>query len=988
MPNLSAFSINNQFAHVVEMVTNSKYAVDITLDFEASYTHRFFNDIQSRAGSKGAMKHFLQQHGSYHCWEHSEVSWPYMPQWQLGLYLDVFSEEAGESVRQFVYLSNLEPYREKSRAFLEILRLHLSRHTLIGQNIKFDLVILTQIMGLTEEEVLTLHVHDLMTMGYALDIESKRFALDIAAKRHLADVMEGKGDGAVFKLQDGVIEVEWKQTEEFHRTLLESRFDETVDYNYKDLLITHAIYQRLQRKLQEAGVLDRVNQIYTWFIPLYTQLEMNGLLVDETRAENAFFQSAEDGLIAKLEVSQLAIEFFAILKSRGLHRRFQSEFLDKLPDGPESFTSRFKFFDFDRFELVTQNCVSRKKTKISFNSGQYLSIDIVSGTLFFELMSTLLATCLEFYIQKTPTGKYSFQQDDIALLIDRLKVSTDPFDVLVHQLLTKMMLINSLKANLARVKAIYLLPAKMYYSHRLHSDYKLTGTETGRISSVRPGIMNLPMRIKALIKGREKIIQIDLRSAEAKLFMLLTQNREILLELQKNDDTYSVIGMRVFELDWMCKKSRPIERNIMKIGVLAKMYGQSIAGLAEQIKIYYQPVKWEIYTDRKKYHFFYKWECFKNMESWSEQADSVAEELVRQTEKLSTALDFELRESVPDDKSRKKEVDEKVASDQKIAQLRVQLNELILVDYFKMAVICDKRLEDTINSGRYEDWICETFINEQDPANSRIVSPAGLIRPFDQSAASLVFEFNHQKVAQDKVYHVLMAAYQSFFKKGVVYSGEFFAGDNEFVTVECRRLHALNAVVSDVRRGIRWLRKAVERDTSESEITFKIAKRAKKIFSGISVAVPEDQHDSLYSNLVSFFDLSNNCVIGEVFVKAAQRLAARYRESLNLPIQGMSSFLNSRIAHKTYLDCLRAKLPVKVVNTVHDANHFDHADTSLIDPFLELANAVYTDMDLLKELLDAGLQSIHPDIVARGDDFVYIPIGGDPEVCDFLSEAK
>jgi len=935
--NLDTFSINNCFD---EAVRRTQEASVMFLDFEVSYTHAFFNQLEEHAGSKDVLKHQLMNYSAVHCWEHSE-GWPYKPQWQLGFYIEP---------KFFFFISNIEPYVEKSKEYLEILRPLLKKtKILVGQNFKFDLSILANIMEMSDEEVLLTRVHDLMTMGYSLDVSQKRFNLGMAAKRNLEII--GSSGKKYFMIDDELVDAEWKQEEEFHRTLMTERLWETIKYNREDLLITKAVYYSLLTKMRQRNV-TRSLHLYDWFIPFYTLLEKNGLEVDVAKAELAFFNSAEDGQRIQYEVAALMQQLLSIVRAKKLNNKIVSKIKDK-----EEFERKFAFFDLEAFDFKTENGIIRKRDALYFApTKSFFCLDVVSGSNFRELISTILADGFGYQISRTPSGNYAFQKDEISKFVVRLSLSTDANEQIIHQILDKMLQINSLKANLARVKAFYILPAKVYPDGRLHSDFKLTGTETGRLSSVRPGIMNMPFRIKALIRGAKKIVQIDLRSAEAKLFMLITQNHEILRELQTNDDTYSVIGMRVFELDEMSKKTRPVERNIMKIGVLAKMYGQSINGLAEQVKIFYDPVRWEIYQEQQKYHFIYKWKCITiTNEVRAAEVDAILRSLTDLGDLTSEAKKLRATElaKLPSDCDIDQELETTV-----IPAYRQELGDLVDLDYFGIAVISDQRLEETINSGKYEDWVCKTFFKLDDPANSYVMSPVGLLRNHDMSSDGLVLEpLNHD--AKDLVYRVLKLAYEAFFIRLETFIGSFY-NNGDFVKIECRRLHAFNAFT-----------KVFSPASRKRQIPSSLVKKMAKTLGD------EELYDDIM-RILSRDDTSHS------YSRSAIRLAAKYRESLNLPIQGPSSFINSYIGYKSYRACIANNLDTRVVNTIHDAVHFDCADENKIDEFSKIASDVYVDMDLLEHLLEDGLKAIHPEL----DEFVYIPIGGDIEICDTLDEAK
>lgn len=936
----------------------------VAFDFEISYTTNFFDTIIKNSNKVIINKHFLQQYGCKHTWVYSneddfdtslktqntaevldvtaaqdDTSQVYNPQWQLGFYVR----------KRFFFVSNVEPYSETSKQFLDALRPYLSQVTLVGQNVKFDLGILCQIMELSEREILTLCVHDLMTLGYSRNLEHKRFNLHEAALRHLKT--KSDGDKHFFDIDGELVAADWKHELDWHRTPLNTRFDETVKYNREDLLITDAIYHVLSKELHELGVLPRVHQIYTWFIPLYSLIEQNGLLIDPKVSSDTYYECSEAGLLSRAQILTDTARLLANLKanSKAAEKLRSAEF------------EKFKFFDHEAIELRSE--VTTKVSKnftIDLDLSNTVTINTISGSLFREFLSTITAEVFNFQLNRTKTG-YAFQQDNIDEICQKLKVAKGEDSEILLNILTNMLEVNSLKANLARVYAFYLLPKGVYPDKRLHSDYKLTGTETGRLSSVRPGVMNLPMRIKKLIKGRKGFCQVDLRSAEAKLFMLFTQNAEILSELETNDDTYSVIGMRVFSLTEMSKKTRPIERNLMKIGVLAKMYGQDINGMAQQVELYYKPVRWEFALNPSKYAFAYDWECV------SIPSDP---KILDKIEYFKTAPKDELTD-----------------------EILAELSDYVTLDYFTLAERCDKKLEDTIDSGVYEDWVCKTFVNFDNLEESMLISPAGLIRNFDMSENGLFFGFALESQEKTLLHKFLLTAYKTFFINGNSFDGEYFNG-KEFIKIERRRLHAFSAFIKYLRFSLRKKEKVATskyQKTSAADQAGLTEEERKHI-----IALFMSKNDSLLTATEideALIRLMHTSFLMTVLSKVAQRFAARYRESLNLPVQGMSSFLNSKIAYESYLACLDNNIDAKIVNTVHDANHFDlnfdirtEDDTNLSPEYLEFRDVVqkvYSDVRHVKAMLEPGLRAIHP-----GKELRFIAIGGDDEPCRTLAEAK
>lgn len=129
--------------------------------------------------------------------------------------------------------------------------------------------------------------------------------------------------------------------------------------------------------------------------------------------------------------------------------------------------------------------------------------------------------------------------------------------------------------------------------NRLHGNFMQTGTVTGRWASKAPNLQNLPPKARGLIVAPEGklMIGIDLKQIEPRT--LASMSGDLLLQAPFVDgiDLYSSLASQVFgmpyencleadDTTWRQKEMPKHPRKLMKVGLLAVMYGISIPSLA------------------------------------------------------------------------------------------------------------------------------------------------------------------------------------------------------------------------------------------------------------------------------------------------------------------------------------------------------------------------------------------------------------------------
>lgn len=132
------------------------------------------------------------------------------------------------------------------------------------------------------------------------------------------------------------------------------------------------------------------------------------------------------------------------------------------------------------------------------------------------------------------------------------------------------------------------LPQKIWgRDGRLHGSFKQTATVTGRYASNSPNLQNLPPDARKMFiapKGKV-LLGKDFSQIEPRMLAFLSDDKEFQVPYMTGTDLYSTLASKVFH--------KPIEecgdgtkyRKMMKVGLLATMYGTSTYTLAQQLGI-------------------------------------------------------------------------------------------------------------------------------------------------------------------------------------------------------------------------------------------------------------------------------------------------------------------------------------------------------------------------------------------------------------------
>lgn len=128
-------------------------------------------------------------------------------------------------------------------------------------------------------------------------------------------------------------------------------------------------------------------------------------------------------------------------------------------------------------------------------------------------------------------------------------------------------------------------------THRIHSTFSLINTNTGRLASARPNLQNIPIRrsegerIREAFTGQNdaSIASFDYSQIELRLLAYMGKVEGLIQAFEGGGDIHATTASKIFHLplDQVDAESRRKAKTV-NFGIL---YGQSVYGLAQQLKI-------------------------------------------------------------------------------------------------------------------------------------------------------------------------------------------------------------------------------------------------------------------------------------------------------------------------------------------------------------------------------------------------------------------
>jgi DNA polymerase-1 len=147
---------------------------------------------------------------------------------------------------------------------------------------------------------------------------------------------------------------------------------------------------------------------------------------------------------------------------------------------------------------------------------------------------------------------------------------------------------------LAKLKNTYVValpPLVDPRDGRVHTTYDQTATATGRLSSINPNLMNIPVRTdlgrqirRAFVPQPEHLLlSVDYSQIELRVMAHLSGDPILLEVFSKEEDVHAATAARVFGLDERRLKTR--HRSTAKMVNYGLSYGMGASGLAERLNV-------------------------------------------------------------------------------------------------------------------------------------------------------------------------------------------------------------------------------------------------------------------------------------------------------------------------------------------------------------------------------------------------------------------
>lgn len=131
------------------------------------------------------------------------------------------------------------------------------------------------------------------------------------------------------------------------------------------------------------------------------------------------------------------------------------------------------------------------------------------------------------------------------------------------------------------------LPEQLKPDGKIHGSFNQVSTVTGRFSSSEPNLQNLPPRARKLVVASDGklIVGIDFSQIEPRVLAHISGDLHLREPYILGQDLYSYLASRVFKVPIEECQDGSKYRKMMKVGLLAVMYGTSMFTLANQLGI-------------------------------------------------------------------------------------------------------------------------------------------------------------------------------------------------------------------------------------------------------------------------------------------------------------------------------------------------------------------------------------------------------------------
>ena len=127
---------------------------------------------------------------------------------------------------------------------------------------------------------------------------------------------------------------------------------------------------------------------------------------------------------------------------------------------------------------------------------------------------------------------------------------------------------------------------------RIHTEFKQTGTATGRLSSSNPNMQNIPqkgeyaeiLRSSFVAKKGCKLVSLDYSQIELRILAHLSEDENLIKAFNENKDIHTMTALNIFHLSSADEVTHDIRR-IAKAVNFGILYGLSSFGLARDTKV-------------------------------------------------------------------------------------------------------------------------------------------------------------------------------------------------------------------------------------------------------------------------------------------------------------------------------------------------------------------------------------------------------------------
>lgn len=128
--------------------------------------------------------------------------------------------------------------------------------------------------------------------------------------------------------------------------------------------------------------------------------------------------------------------------------------------------------------------------------------------------------------------------------------------------------------------------------NRIHTEFKQTGTATGRLSSINPNMQNIPqkgeyaeiLRSSFIAEKGYKLVSLDYSQIELRILAHLSSDDNLIEAFSENKDIHTMTAISIFHLSSKEQVTSEIRR-VAKAVNFGILYGLSAFGLSRDIKV-------------------------------------------------------------------------------------------------------------------------------------------------------------------------------------------------------------------------------------------------------------------------------------------------------------------------------------------------------------------------------------------------------------------